>query len=46
MFTGKIELGQGIATALAQIAADELDVDYRRIEMVTGDTVAHARTRA
>jgi nicotinate dehydrogenase subunit B len=38
VFTGKIELGQGIATALAQIAADELDVDYRRIEMVTGDT--------
>ena len=34
----QIELGQGIATALAQIAADELDVDYRRIEMVTGDT--------
>ncbi|HEV8643197.1 MAG TPA: molybdopterin cofactor-binding domain-containing protein [Methylomirabilota bacterium] len=38
VFTGKIELGQGIATALAQIAADELDVDYPRIEMVTGDT--------
>jgi len=38
VFTGKIELGQGIATALAQIAADELDVDYSRIEPVTGDT--------
>ncbi len=38
VFTGKIELGQGIATAIAQIAADELDVDYKRIEMVTGDT--------
>ena len=38
VFTGKIELGQGIATALAQIAADELDVDYQRIEVVTGDT--------
>jgi len=38
VFTGKIELGQGIATALAQVAADELDVDYGRIEMVTGDT--------
>ena len=38
VFTGKVELGQGIATALAQIAADELDVDIARIEMVTGDT--------
>ncbi len=38
VFTGKIELGQGIATALAQIAADELDVEYGRIEVVTGDT--------
>ena len=38
VFTGKIELGQGIATAIAQIAADELDVDYRRIEVITGDT--------
>jgi nicotinate dehydrogenase subunit B len=38
VFTGKVEIGQGIATALAQIAADELEVDYQRIEMVTGDT--------
>src|SRR5688572_3667429 len=32
VYTGKIELGQGILTALAQIAADELDVAYERIE--------------
>jgi CO/xanthine dehydrogenase Mo-binding subunit len=38
IFTGKIELGQGIGTALAQIAADELDVDIGRIDMVHGDT--------
>jgi nicotinate dehydrogenase subunit B len=38
IFTGKIELGQGIGTALAQIAADELDVDLKRIRMVHGDT--------
>ena len=38
IFTGKIELGQGIGTALAQIAADELDVDLARIDVVSGDT--------
>ncbi len=38
IFTGKIELGQGIGTALSQIAADELDVDLARIDVVTGDT--------
>ena len=27
VFTGKVELGQGILTAIAQIAADELDID-------------------
>jgi nicotinate dehydrogenase subunit B len=38
IFTGKIELGQGIGTALPQIAADELDVDLKRIDVVHGDT--------
>jgi nicotinate dehydrogenase subunit B len=37
-FTGKVEIGQGIVTALAQIVADELDVDLARIEMISGDT--------
>ncbi|MGO4126910.1 molybdopterin cofactor-binding domain-containing protein [Inquilinus sp. YAF38] len=36
--TGKVELGQGIATALAQIAADELDIGLERIEILSGDT--------
>ena len=31
---GKVELGQGILSALAQIVADELDVAYDRIRMV------------
>jgi len=38
VFTGKVELGQGILTALAQIVADELDVGYERIEMISADT--------
>jgi nicotinate dehydrogenase subunit B len=38
VFTGKVEFGQGIASALAQVAADELDVGYGRIHMVTADT--------
>src|SRR5256885_845386 len=38
IFTGKIELGQGIGTALTQIAADELDVDLKRVRIVHGDT--------
>src|SRR5438552_9447400 len=38
IFTGKIELGQGIGTALSQIAADELDVNLQRIDMVHADT--------
>jgi CO/xanthine dehydrogenase Mo-binding subunit len=31
--TGKVEIGQGILTALAQIAADELDVAFWRVEV-------------
>jgi nicotinate dehydrogenase subunit B len=38
VFTGKAELGQGILTALAQIAADELDVGFDKIRMVSADT--------
>ena len=35
---GKVEIGQGIVTALAQIAADELDVDIGRVQMVPAST--------
>src|SRR5689334_672174 len=38
VFTGKVELGQGILTALAQIAAEELDLPLARIHMMSGDT--------
>ncbi|MAS38080.1 MAG: aldehyde dehydrogenase [Anaerolineaceae bacterium] len=38
IFSGKAELGQGIKTAVMQIAADELDVAPARIRVVTADT--------
>lgn len=38
VFTGKVELGQGILTALRQIAADELGVAPARIKIISGDT--------
>jgi nicotinate dehydrogenase subunit B len=37
-FSGKVELGTGVRTALAQIVAEELDVSLERIHMVMGDT--------
>ena len=36
--TGRVEIGQGVLTAMAQIAADELDVAMSRIELHSGDT--------
>jgi nicotinate dehydrogenase subunit B len=38
IFAGKVELGQGILTALQQIAAEELDLPLVRVEMISGDT--------
>ena len=38
VLTGRVELGQGVLTAMAQIAADELDVAMERITMRSGDT--------
>ena len=37
---GKVEIGQGILTALAQLAADELDVGFERIRMVPANSGA------
>jgi CO/xanthine dehydrogenase Mo-binding subunit len=38
--SGKVELGQGIATALAQIVADELDIAPSRVRMIPASTAA------
>ena len=35
---GKVELGQGSMTALAQLLAEELDVPFDSVDMVMGDT--------
>jgi nicotinate dehydrogenase subunit B len=36
--SGKIDFGQGLRTAFAQIVADELDVPIERVNVVLGDT--------
>jgi len=38
VFTGKCELGQGIRTALIQVAAEQLGVEMKSITLVTSDT--------
>jgi len=38
VLTGKTELGQGIRTALMQIAAEELDVDMTRMHIIIAET--------
>lgn len=45
VFSGKVEIGQGIVTALAQIVAQELDVPLARIRMVPAST-AHSPDEA
>jgi nicotinate dehydrogenase subunit B len=36
--TGRVEIGQGVLTAMIQIAAEQLDVTPERIRLETGDT--------
>lgn len=38
ILTGKLELGQGIRTAVAQVAAEELDLDMSQVEVQLADT--------
>ena len=38
LFTGKVEIGTGVSTALAQIVAEELDVRVGRVGVIQGDT--------
>src|SRR5258708_7181776 len=38
VFTGKAELGQGFKTAFQQIAAEELDVRFESLKVITADT--------
>ena len=38
LYSGKVDLGTGVETALAQIAADELDVPFSKVRVVQGDT--------
>ena len=38
VFPGKVEIGQGILTALSQIVAEELDVGLERVRLAPTDT--------
>ncbi len=38
VYSGKVDMGTGVRTALAQIAADELDVPFNTVRIVEGDT--------
>jgi isoquinoline 1-oxidoreductase len=38
VFSGKIEMGQGVMTSLAQMAAEELGVSVESLDMIMGDT--------
>jgi CO/xanthine dehydrogenase Mo-binding subunit len=41
-FTGKAELGQGFKTAFQQIAAEQLDVPFTSLKVITADTALTA----
>jgi CO/xanthine dehydrogenase Mo-binding subunit len=39
VYSGHVELGTGVETALSQMVADELDVSFESIRIVQGDTL-------
>src|SRR5580692_7979940 len=39
VYSGKVDLGTGIQTAMAQIAAEELSVPLDRVTVIQGDTL-------
>lgn len=39
VYSGKVDLGTGVRTALMQMVAEELDVNFNQIDMVMGDTL-------
>jgi CO/xanthine dehydrogenase Mo-binding subunit len=40
VFTGKVDIGMGVQTALMQIVAEELDVPTGRVQLIMGDTAS------
>jgi CO/xanthine dehydrogenase Mo-binding subunit len=40
VYSGKVEIGQGILTTLAQIVAEELDISLDRVRMIAASTAA------
>ncbi len=38
VYSGKVDLGTGVRTALAQMVADELDVPFSKVTVIQGDT--------
>jgi nicotinate dehydrogenase subunit B len=39
VYSGKVDLGTGVQTAMAQIAAEELSVPLSQVHVVQGDTL-------
>ncbi|MGH7057189.1 MAG: molybdopterin cofactor-binding domain-containing protein [Acetobacteraceae bacterium] len=38
IYSGKVDLGTGVETAIAQMAAEELDLPFERVSVIQGDT--------